>query len=651
MKWVRWGVSILMIQALFSVPVDAIDTAESLPLPTKTTSPIVITGYSFAAGKVRYVQIYNSSNNVVDLDEWSVSIEVATVRYEIAVLSGKILPGKYASIADLSVVPTATHSILPSSWSDETQLSSISLTPRSDSNYLPEVTTPTVTSSTPRVAGNPPTFYFARNVSASTGNYLSSYTAFIPSNNFVVTSDPIYIPPVTSGISIVEVFADSAACAPFERMPTCVDYVKIYNETVSSVDLSQYRIRTGSYGQTSTGSNTVRMHGALGAGQYAVVETSLSASGSWVWLEDAFGLVAYEQTVVGYPSNAGHDLKAWSYDSQVGTWRWTAYITPQNVPNDFGPVMPVNNCHGLQVSEIAANVDEADQFVEIHNTLDEAVDATGCMIQTNRSAVRHYLMQGVVEPGAQTVIYIKDTDLLVTKTTKGIVYLLSSDGQSEVHSVGYDSLAANTSWIKTQSGWAQTFLITPGGNNQVQELESCSSGYVRNPESGLCNKLRLTTQELADCGEGKYRSLETNRCRMTEESSNLASCPVNQTRNPDTNRCRSLVSTAALLAPCAVGQERNPETNRCKSTQASTEVKPCEPSQERNPDTNRCRAKSNAIAADFPVDTVAQSGEALLGWWAFGGVGLVAAGYASWEWRREAASAIKKVAAYRIGRR
>ncbi|MBC7512333.1 hypothetical protein H7142_01575 [Candidatus Saccharibacteria bacterium] len=83
---------------------------------------------------------------------------------------------------------------------------------------------------------------------------------------------------------------------------------------------------------------------------------------------------------------------------------------------------------------------------------------------------------------------------------------------------------------------------------------------------------------------------------------------------------------------------------------SATELQPCAQNQERNPDTNRCRTKTSEIAADFPVEVVAQSGEATLGWWAFGEEGMLATGYAGWEWRREVSSWIKKLLPFGITR-
>jgi hypothetical protein len=128
-------------------------------------------------------------------------------------------------------------------------------------------------------------------------------------------------------------------------------------------------------------------------------------------------------------------------------------------------------------------------------------------------------------------------------------------------------------------------------------------------------------------------------------SSTLVPCRADQYRNPATNRCKLRAAAASGLQPCAANQFRNPATNRCKSlaSTAST-LKPCAANQERNPATNRCRTKAVLAAADFPVKNVPEGKQAAVGWWAFGGAAVLAAGYAGWEWRREVLRGVLKVA-------
>jgi hypothetical protein len=155
---------------------------------------------------------------------------------------------------------------------------------------------------------------------------------------------------------------------------------------------------------------------------------------------------------------------------------------------------------------------------------------------------------------------------------------------------------------------------------------------------------------LTPCKDGQYRSEETNRCRtIVTASSSLAPCGKNQYRSEETNRCRNIVTASTSLTPCSEDETRNPDTNRCRKVAAtSTSLVPCKDGQERSPDTNRCRnvVVASVPEAAFAVEPIKQTGTAFVGWWALGGVGLLALGYAGWEWRQEVTTGIRKIGTF-----
>lgn len=626
MKRAGWAImGILLCVWCLPSNVYGIGTIPSDGIQPKVNGPLLITAYSFSGHSLRYAQLYNSSDDVVSLDGWRVAVDTAVTQQIYMVLTGNIAPRKYVTIANSLTVPTATFLYIDTGLATDPTPTSISLLPPGTSNFNNEVVSPSVTASTPRTVGTPPTFNFTRNVSATTGNFLTTFSAFVPTADFSLLSDGLYIAPAPPELHVIEVYPDAKSCSPLEKDLTCADYVKIQNRSTASVDLTSFRVRTGQYGSSSTASNTTMLSGTIAPGHSASFSIALSSSGGWVWLEDAYGTVGYDSTLVNYPSSSGHDNEAWSIDDR-NTWRWTTYPAPGDTANTFPPAIAVNQCNGVVINEIAANVATEDQYVELKNSSDAAIDLTGCALQTNRSMTKQYVFGPEwLEPGAYRTVYIKDTGLTLTKTTSGIVYILSSDLTTETDAVTYENLDENTSWAKVMGEWTQTYAVTPGAENAWQQYPACESGYERNLETGLCNKI--------------------------QESSGLAtSCENGKERNPATNRCRTIVSTSSLLTPCASNQERNPETNRCRVVESSAGLKPCAVNQERNPETNRCRNKASSTTSDFPVQAIAQSGEATLGWWAFGGVGTLAAGYAGWEWRREVLSIIKKAASFIPGR-
>lgn len=421
-----------------------------------------------------------------------------------------------------------------------------------------------------------------------------------------------YVAPADIPLRIVEIYPDTAACAPNDTTSICTDYVKLYNPTSHQVNLSDYRVRTGSQGTSSTSSNTASLSGVLESGAYVSIALPLTASGSWVWLEDSLGVRMYDPSVTQYPSSTDHTEQAWSFNPDTGAWQWTKYATPGNEPNRFvGGNGSINACSGLRLSEIAANTDR--QFIEVYNATSQAMDISGCQLQTNRSQAASYIFGAgsVLGNGEVRSIYLSQTPLTLTKATSGTVYLLDSTGTTEVDAQPYSNLKQDTSWALIDGEWRQTYNVTPGMVNRYAEYPACQAGYYRNGETGNCNKI-VASSELATCAANQYRSEETNRCRLiASTASSLQSCAANQYRNPETNRCRLLSSAESDLQPCTADQERNLETNRCRKVLGS----------------------SVAEAGHKLEDT--SSGGSTIGWIAFAAVGLLAIGYAIWEWRRE----------------
>lgn len=307
-----------------------------------------------------------------------------------------------------------------------------------------------------------------------------------------------------------------------------------------------------------------------------------------------------------------------------------------------GEECPVfNTCKGVVISEIAANVDE--QFIELHNPTNAAIDLTGCQVQTNRNTRSFVFSEVTLEANGFVVVLITDTELTLTKTTAGTVYVLSSDGYVEADSVSYRNLAKETSWALVSGKWVQTYNTTPGVANVHMQYLPCEEGYWRNLETGRCNRV-MELAVLADCGEGRERNPITGRCRNIPTPRQLAPCKEGQYRSEETNRCRSIASAAArVLKPCAEGQFRNPATNRCKKIASTDDVAlaDCGEGRERNPATNRCRNVAVAGALTdtlpFPVEEVGDARESFAGWLTLGIVAIAGVGYGIWEWRYEIA--------------
>ena len=304
----------------------------------------------------------------------------------------------------------------------------------------------------------------------------------------------------------------------------------------------------------------------------------------------------------------------------------------------------INFCESIRINEIAANTTK--QYIELVNSADHEVSLAGCRIASNRSSLVFLELPNItLAPQEYYIAYINETSLLLSKSTTGVVYLLTSDGETEVESVTYEELSVDTSWSYFTDGWKQTYELTPKMGNVYAQFAACAAGQERHLETGRCRTVSVEAV-LLDCGEGRERNIQTGRCRNIVIATALTPCKEGQYRNEETNRCRSFATLVSSLKPCADDQFRNPETNRCKKIASSDDMAlaDCGEGRERNPVTNRCRnvASTTPAAAGFAVEPVADTVQAFTGWWVLGGIMTVALAYAGWEWRDEIKSFVRK---------
>lgn len=274
------------------------------------------------------------------------------------------------------------------------------------------------------------------------------------------------------------------------------------------------------------------------------------------------------------------------------------------VADPVSPADPLTNfCVGLTLNEIAANNDQ--QFVEVKNSTAAPIKITGCQLQTNRSSKTFAFNETTLASGALLSVNLAGTNLTLTKTTSGEVYLLSSDGETKVDEVDYVNLKSGTSFAKFDDGWEQTYNVTPGAENIYEQYLPCASGYERNSETGYCNK--IATVELPKvCQVGYFLNEATNRCNKIAETDKPKICAGGYFLNTETNRCNKN-PVAKSLALCGIGSVRNPITNRCNKIATPAKSTPCKTGWERNPTTNRCRKIVGDSSTTYPVESLKQS--------------------------------------------
>lgn len=326
----KLGLFFAAVCALLTVTdTHATEAIDYMPPPNLADSPVIITGYSITGSKLDYVQLYNEEDRPINLDNWRLEYVVAEQTESVlsVALSGWVAPSNYVLAADVSVVVNPDFAFTSAVQTDKTP-SKLRVVPAANAGLkLHEVA---VGSGVKQ-----------RNISSSTGDYLSTFGNV---TNPALYGGGFYDFLIATKLQFSEIVANPRKCSPLETMLDCMDYVKLYNPTSLPIDLSQFRLRVGYLGQNPSSSNTFILHGTLQPGQYLVLThdfdnqpIAMTNSGGFVWLEDTYGIIRYDNTVMEYPDASADSKKgwAWAYDSSDGVWKWTSQPTPDNAPSVF----------------------------------------------------------------------------------------------------------------------------------------------------------------------------------------------------------------------------------------------------------------------------------------------------------------------------
>ncbi|MCA9330930.1 lamin tail domain-containing protein [Candidatus Saccharibacteria bacterium] len=275
-----------------------------------------------------------------------------------------------------------------------------------------------------------------------------------------------------------------------------------------------------------------------------------------------------------------------------------------------------------------ASYDTGLEFVEVYNPNDREVDLVGYRLELGPAYTKTFTFPSRLI-AARDYLTLTDTELGFSLPNSGAsIRLKNAAGQIVSETPSYDTAPEAESWSLISDFWEFTSIPTPGAMNQSTPIEEAA-------DSGASSLL-------APCPAGKYRNLDTNRCRnIVSAASSLKPCAADEYRNASTNRCRKLTTLSnSSLTPCKPGQVRNPETNRCRNaTATSSTIKPCEAGYERNSDTNRCRKVSTSPAqfSEEPAQTRAANNVLITV------MLILTVGYGAYEYRYDAVNLYHKL--------
>lgn len=385
---------------------------------------------------------------------------------------------------------------------------------------------------------------------------------------------------IISPLKITEIYPD--ADTGLEAIP---EFIELANMSASPIPLDNYQLQIK--GNTK---KKMRLAGELPAyshGGFATTFTLVNTGDvvQLVWVDDieAEEVLIEEVTYTETKSKA----KSWSYFLEG----WELAPPTMSLPNqreaeepeepESEPeAIPSEACH-VVITEISAQANLAGkEYIEFFNPANIDMSLQRCTAQINGKPAK-VLPTATIAPQRYYVWELSSGNI---NNSGGTITLQQSDGTALAYQ--YLSTAAGQvmNYDIHQTAGMVSGIPTPGAMNELDPINEEAGGMGAG-----------ATASLADCGPGRYRNPETNRCRNIEATTaTLVACAADQERNPETNRCRKIATASSTLTPCKAGQERNPETNRCRQIATATStLKPCAEGQERNPATNRCRKVAN----------------------------------------------------------
>lgn len=330
-----------LIIGLIAMPLASALTASSSTPTSTPTSPLKVSAYSIALvtnpsggydEMPQYVEIYNSSNTPVDPAEYELRITdthglvLADTAIRNDKHTGYIAPGqflvvsfnKFITNAQFDFTATPTHYITKPALDREIQLW------RGGVGVYAKAIKQKIDNLQPQTRLT----FLTATAEEQTGETVAVYDS------------PLYVPRTSFVLTPTEILANPETCGPTDSSNTCKEYVEFYNSTPNTIAFTGVRLRAGYLGQSSNASNTTLLSGIVASGAYAIFPIGISNTGGYVWVEDQYGVVPFENTVVEYPDASSTTHRGESWAAIDGVWQW-AVPSPGATNMPLPPDTPV----------------------------------------------------------------------------------------------------------------------------------------------------------------------------------------------------------------------------------------------------------------------------------------------------------------------
>ena len=492
----------------FSAPVNAqsvstqvVDSGvvKTSPVVLAATTPEVIMTAFSTGDTLQFVELYNQSSAAIDSATITITtIDTLGIEQVIALGGGHILPKHFVTFSDNPSVIVGSTIFSTPQVASAADIVSITIV-RSGS------TTQTV--NVPISAGNVNTkddYLWAQHKQRTnttikqTGDFATDFTKKVTAVDLY--SSPLYHAPLDAlGLQLYEINPNPGDCSP-EVLPqfslVCRDYIKIVNTSTAAINLTQFRLRAGAFGDSVSITNSYNWQQStftpddeylLGPQEYIIIhmrddlkDIALTASDKYVWLEDYYGVRIYES--VGYPDMtlSAYNGKSWGKNTLLSSWG-PAVPSPYSFDNTF-------------VVE-----EEPEEPVVVEDILKPCGENQYRSTETNRC--RSIVVSAALQP--------------------------CKDGQ-------YRSEETNRCRSIVQAVAAS--------------LKPCGDDQFRNPETGRCKKIASTEDIIAPCNDGWARNPETNRCRKILAVSDTKAPFAVEPVATESSTMVAIVTVAAVVA-------------------------------------------------------------------------------------------------------
>ncbi|MFV0535732.1 MAG: lamin tail domain-containing protein, partial [Cumulibacter sp.] len=166
----------------------------------------------------------------------------------------------------------------------------------------------------------------------------------------------------------------------------------------------------------------------------------------------------------------------------------------------------------IEITELMPNPSGKDigkEFIELHNPNSKSINLQGYVLQAKNT--QYVLPDQEIKSGDYWLIDDLMSGITLPNSNGVELILLAASGAEVSRSATYQDAPDDQSWALVDSSWQWSSQPTPDKANLASKVEQKDTPAA--------------TTSLEDCGSGRYR-------------------------NPETNRCRNIAATASSLVPC-----------------------------------------------------------------------------------------------------